>query len=109
MLLKQARIWALALLPAVGVALPQGGMGQDRQQSCKRNQDCALDAFQSGEVRPLSEVLAAVKARVPGEVIKVELDREDGIWVYEIKVLTASGRRREVEINAKTLEIIKID
>ena len=67
------------------------------------------DAFKSGQIKPLSEVLAVVRAKVPGEVVKVELDREDGIWVYEIKVLTPSGRRREVEINAHTLAIIKID
>jgi uncharacterized membrane protein YkoI len=29
--------------------------------------------------------------------------------VYEIKVLTRSGRRREVEINAQTLAVIKIE
>jgi uncharacterized membrane protein YkoI len=42
-------------------------------------------------------------------VVKVELDREDGIWVYEIKILTTSGRRRTVEINAETLAVMEID
>jgi uncharacterized membrane protein YkoI len=91
------------------LALPLGASGKDRQPGCKDNQNCALDAFRSGQIRPLSEVLAAVREKVPGEVIKVELDREDGVWIYEIKVLTPAGRRREVEINAQTLEIIKVD
>ena len=78
-------------------------------KDCKRGQDCARDAFKTGEIRPLSEVLAAVKDKVPGEVVKVELEREDGEWVYEVKVLTPNGRRKEVEINAKTLIIKKID
>jgi uncharacterized membrane protein YkoI len=94
------------LLLTVAAALPQSAVaGSD----CKRSQDCALDAFKSGEIKPLSDVLAAARAKVPGEVVKIELDREDGIWVYEIKILVPSGKRRKVEINASTLAIIKID
>ncbi len=98
---------AAALLAAA--ALPHGAAGQDRSQDCRRSQDCALDARSAGEIKPLSEVLAIARARIPGEVVKIELEREDGIWVYEIKILTPNGRRREVEINARTLAIIKID
>lgn len=76
---------------------------------CKRSQDCALDAFKNGEIKPLSDVLAVARAKVPGEVVKVELDREDGVWVYEIKILAASGKRRKLEIDASTLAIIKMD
>jgi uncharacterized membrane protein YkoI len=98
----------LGLLLALAVAAlapPPLAAGED----CKRNQDCALEAFQRGEIKPLSEVLAVARAKVPGEVVKIELDREGGIWVYEIKILTASGRIRELEINAKTLAIIKVE
>ncbi len=95
-----------AIAAAILIAAPHGpAIAQD----CKRSQDCALDAFSSGQIRPLSEVLAVARAKVPGEVVKIELEREDGIWVYEIKILTPNGRRREVEINARTLAIIKID
>ena len=104
-MLTAPRIALLLALAAGVVALPPLASGDD----CKRKQDCALDAFQRGEVRPLSEVLAVARAKVPGEVVKVELDREDGIWVYEIKILTASGRVREIEINAKTLAVIKVE
>lgn len=100
----------LLIAPIVAaLSLPQGTAAKDGYKDCKRSQDCALDAFQSGEIRPLSEVLAVAKTRVQGEVVKVELDREDGIWVYEIKILTPSGRRREIEINARTLDVIKVD
>ncbi len=99
-------IVVLAALPAAMVVAP---VGVNAGSDCKRSQDCALDAFKNGEIKPLPEVLAAARAQVPGEVVKVELDREDGIWVYEIKILTPSGKRREVEINAKTLAIMKIE
>jgi uncharacterized membrane protein YkoI len=84
-------------------------LAQERAATCGREQDCALDAFKGGEIRPLPEVLAVARERLPGEVVKVELEREDGIWVYEIKILTPSGKRREIEIDARTLAVIKID
>ena len=39
----------------------------------------------------------------------MELERKREAFVYEIKILTPSGRRREVEINARTLDVIKVD
>lgn len=84
--------------------------GNDRNtSSCKREQDCAREALLKGEIRPLTEVLKAVREKVPGDIIEIELDREDGIWVYEVKVLPPSGRRKKLEIDARTLEIMKID
>lgn len=103
------RFWLLALLVSAAVVLPQGANSEDRKDDCKRSQDCALDAFKSGDIRPLSDVLAVAREKVPGEVVKVELEREDGVWVYEVKVLTPIGRRRKVEINAQTLVVIKVD
>lgn len=79
------------------------------KDDCKSGQDCALGAREEGKIRPLSEVLAAARTAVPGEVIKIELERERGVWVYEIKILATSGKRREVELNAETLAIIKVD
>jgi uncharacterized membrane protein YkoI len=104
-MLFKLRIWLFPVLVGAAIALPHAATGRD----CKRSQDCALDAFKSGEIRPLSEVLAVARENVPGEVVKVKLERDDGIWKYEIKILTSSGRRREIEINADTLAIIKIE
>jgi uncharacterized membrane protein YkoI len=97
------------LLVSLGIlaGLSAGASGKD--DACKSSQDCALGAREQGRIRPLSEVLAAARAVVPGEVIKIELEREDGVWVYEIKILAKSGKRREVEINAETLAVIKVD
>ena len=48
-------------------------------------------------------------AEVPGEVQETELEREDGMKVYEIEILTADGVEMEVEINADTGEILEIE
>jgi uncharacterized membrane protein YkoI len=96
-------------LTLLGATLFLSPAATGKDKDCKNTQDCALDAREQGKIRPLSEVFAAARAVVPGEVVKVELDREDGIWVYEIKILTTSGRRRTVEINAETLAVMEID
>jgi uncharacterized membrane protein YkoI len=46
--------------------------------------------------------------RVPGQVIKVELDYENGILVYEIDIRTSSGVY-EVHVDAITGQILKVE
>lgn len=46
--------------------------------------------------------------RVPGQVIKVELDNENGILVYEIDIRTPSGVY-EVHVNAVTGQILWVE
>lgn len=66
--------------------------------------------LQRGEILPLNHILQAVQRRVPGDVIEVELDRSSKRgWEYEVKVLTATGRVLEVDVNAHTGEIRKIE
>lgn len=66
--------------------------------------------LQRGEILPLNHILQVVQQRVPGDVIEVELDRSSKRgWEYEIKVLTATGRVLEVDVNAHTGEIRKIE
>ncbi|MBN9602144.1 MAG: PepSY domain-containing protein [Afipia felis] len=100
---------SLALLVTLIMAVMMGASQPVSAADCKRSQDCALDAFKGGEIKPLPDVLAVVREKIPGEVVKVELDREKGVWVYEVKILTPSGKRRKVEIDASTLAIVKMD
>jgi len=46
--------------------------------------------------------------QVPGQVIKVELDYENGILVYEVDIRTTSGVY-EVHVHAITGQIIKVE
>lgn len=69
----------------------------------------AREALRRGEILPLTRILQISLARVPGDVIEVDLDREDDGWEYEIKILTSTGRVREVTLDARTGRIIKIE
>src|SRR5690606_14432312 len=46
----------------------------------------ARELLRRGEILPLNQILQIVQRRVPGDVIDVELERDDGVWEYEIKV-----------------------
>lgn len=47
--------------------------------------------------------------RVPGKILHVDMDLENGVLVYEVFILTPENRVFEVEILAKSGIIIKID
>lgn len=77
----------------------------------KADDDDHLEAralLQRGEILPLVRILETVHERVPGDVIEVELERDDGVWEYEVKVLTAAGRVRKVELDARNGTVLKI-
>ena len=46
---------------------------------------------------------------VAGEVQDVELEKEDGMMVYEIEILDANGQEVEVEIAADTGAVIEVE
>ena len=50
-----------------------------------------------------------VRGVVPGDVVSVELKRKKERWYYKLKILTPAGKRAEVKIDAKTLDIFDRD
>ena len=85
---------------ATTVALPATARDHD-------DQDRARAALAAGEIRPLAEILAEVERRNLGRVIEIDLDREDGRWVYELKLLPSSGRVFELEVDAATAALLR--
>jgi hypothetical protein len=63
-------------------------------------------------VAPLRSLLAQVHEAYPGQVLEVELERDDygkgDVWVYELKLLTEKGRVLKLEYDAVNLELLKI-
>ncbi|WP_454832201.1 PepSY domain-containing protein [Pseudoxanthomonas wuyuanensis] len=87
---------AIALLPATAV-----WAGKDDHLE-------ARELLKRGEILPLAHILDVVQARVPGDVIEVELDRDDDGWEYKVKVLTPTGLVRKITLNARNGAVIKI-
>ena len=57
----------------------------------------------------LGAILENVDSVIPGEIIDVEFEKEDGIWVYEIYVVDKSGSLLEVLIDARTGSVLGIE
>ena len=94
------RLTTLFFLAGLLFALPSGG--QDR-----RDHERARAALEAGEIRPLAELLAVVERRYQGRVIEADLERDDGQWLYEFKILPLNGRMFVVEIDAATGALLR--
>lgn len=73
----------------------------------EEDQDEVYEAVQEGYIRPFSEMYAAVENDLHGRIIKVELEEDDDIWVYELKI-NYMNNIIKVEYNAETLEMLMI-
>jgi uncharacterized membrane protein YkoI len=104
----------LALLRIVGaliiVALPlDGGAGvlADNEQS---DHDLARKALLEGRIRPLTEITQVVQAKIPGEILSVQIEIDDRKrFVYEFDIITPEGKLREVDVDAATATILQIE
>lgn len=98
-----------------GAALLLAGAGasalrhQDRSSPHRHDQRLAREALRRGDVLPLRQMLAAAAARVPGEVVKVELEIEHRRLIYEIKILAEQGTLRTVRLDARTGALIGVE
>jgi uncharacterized membrane protein YkoI len=92
---------AIALLIALGTGLPPA---QARDHG---DHERAHSAVLAGEVMPLEQVLARIAQDHPGQVLKVELEREDGLWTYEVKLLRADGQLLKLLLDARTADVLR--
>ena len=70
-----------------------------------RDHDDARRAVETGEIRPLADILDVVKGKLPGEVVGVKLEREAGAWKYEVRVVDGKGRLFEIHVDARSGEV----
>lgn len=70
--------------------------------------DEARRAVEGGEARPLTEILNLVRGKLPGEIVRVKLERRHDFWVYEFRVVGSKGQVFEIYVDARTGEIERI-
>ena len=115
-------------LLAYGIALTQGAVAAENRSSSSSSQssssqasssnstsssrsthsdqDEARDALRKGKIMPLTAILEIVTKREPGTVMEVELETKDGKLTYRIEVLTDTGRRREIRLDARAGNVL---
>jgi len=100
---KSPAVWLGALaLALAGLAGMAPGYGRETDH------DQAREALQSGQVLPLQTVLAMVGREHPGQVVKVEFEQEAGVYLYEIKVLRASGDIVKLKVDARDGRVLAV-
>ena len=87
----------MALLLAQACPAPRA-FADDR----KHDQDAARQAVERGEIKPLADIVNAIRGALPGEIIGVEIEQRGGRWFYEFRVAGSRGRLFEVYVDAQT-------
>ena len=108
--------WIIVALVALTLAVLTGGgfvaaeLWDDHQDALRDRQIARLpERPADSSVVPLARILDLTAQQVPGEVVKVELDDENGRRVYEIKVLAENGRVRELKFDAHDAQLLEIE
>jgi uncharacterized membrane protein YkoI len=96
----RAALSAALLLALLGVGASQAADEHDH--------DRARRALESGEIVPLRTILERVERDYPGQIMEVELEREDARWIYEIKLLRTGGALVKLEIDARDGKLLGI-
>lgn len=92
----------LASLLLVGLMQPSAWA------SGSRDHERARAAVEAGQVLPLPTLLERLRRTHPGQVLELELEREDGRWIYEIKLLQANGQLLKLDVDAATAQVLQV-
>ena len=96
----KSTIWAIVMAAAL---LPAAPVLAD-----KADHDAVRQAVERGEIRPLTEIREIVRGKLTGEIAGVEIERKNGRWLYEFRVVDGKGRLFEVYVDARTGGIERI-
>jgi uncharacterized membrane protein YkoI len=55
------------------------------------------------------QIIEIALMEVPGEVIEIESELENGVQVFEVEILGIDGIETEIEIAAETGEILQVE
>ncbi|ABE41621.1 Propeptide, PepSY amd peptidase M4 [Rhodopseudomonas palustris BisB5] len=107
--------WLVLGLALAGAAMPaiavpafahehdrhhRGGHGHaEGREHRHASHDEVRRAVERGEIRPLAELLTMIRDKLPGEITSVEIERDDGRWIYEFHVVDKRGRLFEVYVD----------
>lgn len=86
-------------------ALIGGGALADKRE---RDLDAVRIGVEKGEVRPLAEIIAGLRGKLPGDIVGIEVERKDGRWIYEFRVVDSKGRLYEAHVDAKSGDIQQV-
>jgi uncharacterized membrane protein YkoI len=85
---------------------PKPPSNEQRTDSARSEQEDARIAGRKGLVLPYGQVLKKVRQIVPGDVVRVRLNRKTVNWTYDVTVLDTDGRYTLLSLNARTGRVL---
>lgn len=101
--------WFLLALLGVFFYVSTIGAGFADDDNDANSLDHVHMAVKRGEIKPLGELLGKLHSQFPGDVIDVEIERENSKWIYEFKLVSDSGRLLEIYMDAATGKILDVE
>lgn len=101
---RARRAWRLAAAVLLLGGHHASAIAQERDEASRRFfdvQEKARALVDAGRVRPLRDIVKALRERIPGEVIDVELLEIGPGYFYRIKLLAPDGRVEDIFVDAK--------
>ena len=102
-----AGAWRWVTRGAAGLLTTAGLIAGAPAWASERDHDRARAALAAGEVLPLRQLLQQLGPQLQGEVLEVELERDHGRWVYELKLLQPGGQLRKLKVDARSGERLR--
>lgn len=93
---------------ALAAAVPAAARDRDDHRRDEHSRDEIRRAVDAGEIKSLAEILAAVRGQLPGEIAGVEIERKDGRWLYEFRVIDSKGQLFDAYVDARSGEIERV-
>lgn len=70
--------------------------------------DRARRLQRSGQILSLDQIFDNARTIRPGRILEVELDEDNGQYIYQLEVLDRQGRVWEMELDARTGQLIEL-
>ena len=101
---RTASVFLLAALLLAGAESALAGSNRPSDH------DLARKALLEGRIRPLTEITDMVKSKIPGVILSVQIELDDhNRFVYEFDIITKEGKLKEVDVDAATAAVLKIE
>jgi hypothetical protein len=105
---SRAYLWAMRLLVIFLTLTGLTGLPGESTVRADADPEQIRAATESGQIKPLSDILNIVSKEVPGKVLAVQVDNERAPWLYRIKVRGQKGDVTLVTVDAETGRITDI-
>ena len=99
--------WVLTVLTIL--AISSGSMAMGQAAPYRSSEQANKSTITAQATISIDQAKSIALQQVPGRIVHIDLDRDDGILKYEIIIITKQNEVYEVEINANTGKVVKVE